>query len=279
MTQADHDTIVAFFAKRNQGNNKSFKSTSVTISGLMASINNADANKGMNSPTQKMKKTYAVDDGWNDFIEEEEPEGLLIGADATTIAKVAELKEDDKEDADPEIGETMEREAAKAEFWNTRKKQGAKKPTVVAAQPVKSSWRDRRSVKSGAAAPSLSSSFAFPTLGVAVGTEAMHAAPKKNGPTASINVWAKLADDDDDEEEDEVKVSTTTTSSKNDVSSKADVATTKALAAATKAKAEEDALNAAIAEVASASSVSKEVDDRFANKKKKKKKKKVENNS
>jgi hypothetical protein len=274
MVQSDNDAIVAFFDKRNKGNNKSYKSCSVTISGLMASINNVNANNGMNSPAQKLKKTYAVDDGWNDFIEEEEPEGLLIGADAITIAKVAELKEDGKEDADPQIGETMEREAAKAEFWNTRKKQGAKKPKVEVVKPVKTSWRDRRSVKSGTSAPSLSSNFAFPTLGVAVGTEAMHAAPKKTGPKASINVWAKLADDDDEEEEEE-EVAVTSTSSKSAASSKEDIATSKALAAAAKAKAEDDALNAAMAEVASAPSAPKEVDARFANKKKKKKKKKV----
>ena len=97
----------------------------------------------------------------------------------------------------------------------------------------------------------------------------MHKVEKSSGPKASLNVWAKLADDDDDDDEEEeevVEVKKSTTTKPVAVKSKSP---SNAAAAAAKAKADDDALDAAIAEVKASEkkeSKSKVIDDRFAGK-------------
>ena len=99
-------------------------------------------------------------------------------------------------------------------------------------------------------------------------SEPMHKVEKSSGPKASLNVWAKLADDDDDDEDEEEEV---VEAKKPEVkkSPKKPAGPTAAEVAAAKAKADEAALDAAIAEVKATEKEEKKpkaIDDRFAGK-------------
>jgi hypothetical protein len=152
----------------------------------------------------------------------------------------------------------MERESAKAEFWNARKV--AKAPKSKPAEEKVIGWREREAAK---ATTSLNNDTAFPSLGGSVKETPLAASVK---PSVTSNCWNTLADDgadDENEAEESEKASVLPQSP-----SKKDNAPKKAAkeTAAEKEAAENAALDKAIGEVKDAEA-SVVVDPRFANKK------------